>query len=152
MCQTIVQQLGNTTYESCCNVSECQGILCSRWTEENYGSLVAILKWNDDDWSRRVTRSVLLSSFRTLPFAENEKRAFIDVMFHIDFDSSIDHLPIFVLNILKLCIDETADHEISSSSSFILDRLIDYFIDLDSKAQQYLHLSRYSSKSLDILW
>lgn len=100
MCQSIVQQLGNTT-----------------WIEENYGSLVAIIK--------------------TLPFTENEKRAFIDVMFHIDFDSSIDHLPIFVLNMLKLCTDEMSENEITSSSGYIFDRLVEYFISLDGKAQEF---------------
>ncbi|CAF3675933.1 unnamed protein product [Rotaria sordida] len=97
MCQTIVQQLGNTT-----------------WTEDNYASLMAVIK--------------------TLPFADNEKRTFIDIMFTIDFESSIDQLPIFVLNILQLCIDNRLENEITSCSGYIFDRLIQYFINLDSKS------------------
>ncbi|CAF3531820.1 unnamed protein product [Rotaria sp. Silwood1] len=97
MCQTIVQELGNTT-----------------WTEDNYSSLIAVIK--------------------TLPFADNEKRTFIDIMFAIDFESSIDQLPIFVLNILQLCIDNRLENEITSCSTYIFDRLIQYFINLDSKS------------------
>ncbi|CAF1370108.1 unnamed protein product [Rotaria magnacalcarata] len=97
MCQTIVQQLGNTT-----------------WNEDNYASLIAVIK--------------------TLPFADNEKRAFIDIMFTIDFETSIDQLPIFVLNILQLCVDNRLENEITSCSGYIFDRLIQYFINLDSKS------------------
>ncbi|CAF0781446.1 unnamed protein product [Adineta steineri] len=97
MCQSVVQQLGNTT-----------------WTEDNYASLIAIIK--------------------TFPFSDNEKRTFIDIMFTIDFELNFDQLPIFVLNILKLCNDNHSENEISSSSGYIFDRLIQYFINLDKKS------------------
>jgi hypothetical protein len=86
------------------------------WTEDNYASLIAVI--------------------RTLPFSDNEKRAFIDVIFTFDFESSIDQLPIFVLNILKLCSDDRLENEITSSSGYIFDRLIQYFINLDSKSNE----------------
>ena len=54
-------------------------------------------------------------------------------MFTIDFEESFDQLPLFVLNILKLCTDTYSDNEITNSSGYIFDRLIQYFINLDSK-------------------
>jgi uncharacterized RDD family membrane protein YckC len=74
-------------------------------------------------------------TFRTLPFTDPEKRAFIDIMFTIDFTSSIDQLPIFVLNILKLCTDNHSENEITNISGYIFDNLIEYFINLDSNKQ-----------------
>ncbi len=57
-------------------------------------------------------------------------------MFTIDFQSSIDQLPIFVLNILKLCHDNHLENEITNLSGYIFDRLIEYFINLDSKSNE----------------
>ena len=73
--------------------------------------------------------------FRTLPFTDPEKRTFIDIMFTIDFTSSIDQLPIFVLNILKLCTDNHSENEITNISGYIFDNLVEYFINLDSNKQ-----------------
>jgi len=58
-------------------------------------------------------------------------------MFTIDFEESFDQLPLFVLNILKLCTDTYSDNEITNSSGYIFDRLIQYFINLDSKSIEY---------------
>ncbi len=74
--------------------------------------------------------------FRTLPFTDNEKRTFIDLIFTIDFESSIDQLPIFVLNILQLCHDNRLENEITTISGYIFDRLIQYFINLDSQSSE----------------
>ncbi len=75
-------------------------------------------------------------AFRTLPFTDIEKRTFIDLIFTIDFESSMDPLPIFVLNILQLCHDSRQDNEVTSSSGYIFDRLIQYFINLDSQSSE----------------
>ncbi|CAF1185633.1 unnamed protein product [Adineta ricciae] len=99
MCESVVQQLGNTT-----------------WAEDNYASLIAIMK--------------------TIPFSDNEKRTFIDIMFTLDFESMVDQLPVFVVNILKLCSDTRLENEITSSSGYIFDRLVQYFIDLDKKSNE----------------
>ena len=57
-------------------------------------------------------------------------------MFNIDFDASIDHLPIFVLNMLKLCHDNSSSNDITSCSAYVFDRLVEYFTNLDSKSQE----------------
>lgn len=71
--------------------------------------------------------------FRTLPLADQEKRTFIDLIFTIDLQSSPDQLPIFVLNILQLCHDQRRENEITSLSGYIFDRLIEFFIHLDTQ-------------------
>lgn len=71
-------------------------------------------------------------SFRTIPLNENEKRSFIDTLFNIDFDESIDLLSDFVSNILKIC----AENPSNNTSSHIFDRLVEFFIKLDSKSAE----------------
>ena len=85
---------------------------------------------------RRTYLDVRRSLRRTLPFADNEKRTFIDITFRIDFDSSVEHLPVFVLNMLKLCCDSCSENEITSSTGYIFDQLIQYFIRLDAKSTE----------------
>ena len=85
-------------------------------------------------FDRETKWDVFLS--RTIPFSDNEKRTFIDIMFTLDFESMVDQLPVFVVNILKLCSDTRLENEITSSSGYIFDRLIQYFIDLDKKSNE----------------
>lgn len=57
-------------------------------------------------------------------------------MFTLDFESMVDQLPVFVVNILKLCSDTRLENEITSLSGYVFDRLIQYFIDLDKKSNE----------------